>query len=413
MDFVETIRAAIARHDLIPAGTKVVVGVSGGADSVALARAFDRLEIPFTAAHLNHNLRGTESDADEAFVRGLGFPTVVKSVEVKALAAETGESLEMAARRARHEFFAEFDGAVIALAHHADDQVETFLLKLARGAGPDGLSGMRFLRRVGPLRLVRPMLDIPRAEIFAWLRANHFDWREDASNADETFLRNKVRHTILPLLEKKLNPNIRGAILRTMNILRAENSALGKKRRALREWLFEHGAAEAGFDAVESILELMESGEGSKTFELNERQRVIVEYGKPRFEENGPQPAAAFKMSVEPGTGWRTDPGRGAGELPAEASFAADQVGDSPIEVRTWRPGDRIAPLGMEGSRKLQDVFTDQKIPAADRARIPVVTCRGEIIWVPGYRIARGWEVADRGAKSTHVLVQRNRAEGR
>ncbi|VGO21382.1 tRNA lysidine(34) synthetase TilS [Pontiella sulfatireligans] len=415
----ETIRAAIGRHGLIPDGMNLVVGVSGGADSVALAHALHQLEIPFTIAHLNHQLRGAASAADERFVRELGFPAEVKSVDVRKLAEETGLSIEMAARQARHEFFAEFDNAVIALAHHADDQAETFILKLARGAGTEGLGGMPFSQRIGPVRLIRPMLNIPRAEILQWLESNQFKWKEDASNSDEAFLRNRVRHTILPLLEKELNPNIRETILRTMNILREENDwmeamqdqsqSLAARRRQLRQWLFENGAAEAGFDAVEKILALIDSGEGTTVFELNNRQRVVVEYGKPRFEEGCSQPQPAqWTLSTEKGTGWRPDHGKGAGELPAEASFNAGKIGGSPIEVRNWQPGDRMAPLGMEGTRKLQDILTDQKIPRAQRESIPVVVCRGEIIWIPGYRTARGWKVEGANGKSVHVRIEQN-----
>ncbi len=418
MNLPATIRTAIDRHGLIPAGTDLFVGLSGGADSVALAQALRQLGIPFTAAHLNHNLRGVESDADERFVRELGFPLVVKSVDVRRLASEQNLSLEMAARKARHDFFAEFGEATIALAHHADDQVETFFLKLARGAGTEGLGGMAFCQQVGPLRLIRPMLGIRKESILEWLRENGCAWREDASNGDSSFLRNRVRHAILPLLERELNPEIRAAILRTMEILREENGwmaglqdqsdSLAARRRRLRQWLFENAAEAAGFDAVEKILALVADGRGTRTFELNDRQRVVVEYGIPRFEERTIPPAPPrFVLTTEPGTGWRKDHGQGAGILPAEASFDAAKVGDSPLEVRGAEPGDRIAPLGMEGSRKLQDILTDQKLPQARRANIPVVTCRGEVVWVPGYRTARGWEVQGPGAKAIHARVER------
>ncbi|MCF7864168.1 MAG: tRNA lysidine(34) synthetase TilS [Kiritimatiellales bacterium] len=427
--FLETIRAAIDRHGLIPAGTPVVAGVSGGADSVALLHAFQMLEIPVTVAHLNHQLRGAESDADERFVRELGFPVVVKSVDVRKLAEENNLSIEMAARKARHDFFAEFGDAVIALAHHADDQAETFILKLARGAGTEGLGGMPFFQTLGNLRLIRPMLGISRAEILQWLAENGFGWREDASNRDEAFLRNRVRHSILPLLEKELNPNIRETILRTMDILREENAwmdslanatrleaastlkqPLALRRRVVRNWLFENGAEGVDFDAVESILALMGKGEGSAVFELNNRQRVVVEYGQPRFEEGVSQPLdPAWDLSMERGMGWKKDHGRGVGILPAEASFDAEKVGDAPIKVRGFEPGDRIQPLGMEGSCKLQDIFTDQKVPRAQRRSVPVVVCRGEIIWIPGYRTARGWEVCGMDGKSVHVRIEQSR----
>jgi tRNA(Ile)-lysidine synthase len=332
----------------------------------------------------------------------------------------------MAARQARHDFFAEFPGAVIALAHHADDQVETFILRLARGAGTEGLGGMAVAQKIGPIRLIRPMLGIPRTEIIQWLEENGFGWREDASNRDDAFLRNRVRHTILPMLGKELNPNIRETILRTMDILRAEDEwmnglldgagpgdsaarPLAARRRVLRKWLFANGAEAADFDAVDKILSLMGSGKGTVFFELNATQRVVLEYGTPRVETGNFQPLEpSWKISTERGTGWKKDHGRGVGILPAEASFDAAKVGDAVIEVRRFEPGDRMQPLGMEGSRKLQDIFTDQKIPRAQRAAVPVVVCRGEIIWIPGYRTARGWEVQGPDGKAVHVGIERN-----
>jgi len=364
----ETIRKTIDRHGLIPDGAKVVVGVSGGADSVALLRTFHTLGISVTVAHLNHQLRGAESDADERFVRGLaqelGFPIVVKSVDVRKLAEAKGLSIEMAARQARHDFFAEFQSAVIALAHHAGDQAETFILKLARGAGTDGLGGMSPYQEIGQIRLIRPMLEVPRQEILHWLRVNGFEWREDVSNSDETFLRNRVRHTVLPLLEKELNPNIRETILRTMDILRQEQEwmdaiiadcrlpiadlPIAARRRLLRKWLFEQGATNVDFNAVEKILTLMARGEGTTVFELNDLQHIVVEYGQPRFEHVGQAslPAQAWTLTTEKGTGWKKDHGEGAGILPAEASFDADRVGDGGrfphyrAQLRAGRPDE-------------------------------------------------------------------------
>lgn len=428
MNLAALIHEAIGAHRLVPDDTNVVVGVSGGADSVALAHALHQLGIPFTVAHLNHNLRGAESDADEQFVRGLGFPTVVKSVDVEKRAEAEGISIEMAARQARHEFFGEFDNAVIALAHHADDQVETFFLKLARGAGTEGLGGMGFSQQIGQLRLIRPMLDIPRPAIMEWLAENNIAWREDASNTDEAYLRNRVRHKILPLLEQELNPNLREAVLRTMDILREEQDWMDEliagcrlptagfpkagRRRVLRKWLFGNGADDVSYGAVDSILSLMDAGKGSTIFELNDRQRVVVEYGIPRFESTDAEKSGRnWKLTAEAGKGWRKDHGQGVGTLPAEASFNATKVGDSPIEVRRWQAGDRMEPLGMDGSRKLQDILTDQKVPKAQRNEIPVVVCRGEIIWMPGYRIARGWEVDGENGKAVHVRIEQNRTD--
>ena len=429
MNITETIRKAIEYHGLIPEGARVVAAVSGGADSVAMLHAFHALDIPVTVAHLNHRLREADSDTDEAFVRRLAdeleFPFFSAAADVRKLSATSGLSIEMAARRARHDFFSGFDDATIALAHHADDQVETFLLRLARGAGPEGLGGMPFVQSLQGLRIIRPLLDLHRSEVVQWLEENEWAWCEDASNQDEQYLRNRVRHAALPLLENELNPNIRQAILRTMDILREENEwmenllgdatfdpkrPLAAKRRLLRRWLFDHGANEAGYDAVEKIISLMENGNGTTVFELNDRQRVVVEYGQPRFEQvDAPRQEPSWKLTIEAGTGWRKDQCAVLGRLPAEASFDAGRVGDASIEARSYQPGDRMQPLGGEGSRKLQDIFTDRKVPREQRKRIPVVVCRGEIIWLPGYRIARGWAVDGTNGKSVHVRIEQNR----
>jgi len=427
----DTIRKTIESHGLIPAGIPLVAAVSGGADSVALLHVLHALRIPATVAHLNHQLRGADSDADEQFVRSLadelGFPFISTSTNVTQLAAGSGLSIEMAARRARHDFFAEFGHATIALAHHADDQVETFLLRLARGAGPDGLSGMPFVQSIHGLRIIRPLLQLRRSQLVQWLDENGWTWREDASNQDVQYQRNRIRHVILPLLERELNPNIRQAILRSMDILREENDWMelllgdaafdaelprAARRRLLRKWLFDQGAGEVGYDAVEKIISLMENGDGTRIFELNDRQRVVVEYGRPRFEQmDTPRAEPSWKLTITPGTGWRKDQCREVGHLPAEASFDAGRVGDAPIEVRSCQPGDRMQPLGGEGSQKLQDIFTDRKIPREQRKRIPVVVCRGEIIWLPGYRIARGWAVEGMNGPSVHVRIEQNRTE--
>jgi tRNA(Ile)-lysidine synthase len=431
VNIVETIHETINRHSLIPEGNRLVVGVSGGADSIALLHALHHLSIPLTVAHLNHQLRGNESDADEQFVRNvaseLNLPLVVKSVDVTQLKDRSGLSIEMAARQARHDFFSEFKSSTIALAHHADDQAETFILKLARGAGMDGLDGMSYSQNLNGLHIIRPMLGLPQADLIQWMEESNFEWREDASNQDMTFMRNRVRHTILPLLEKELNPNIRETILRTVDILREENVwmeslleetnvndvatwPLAARRRVLRKWLFENGSNGVDYDAVDQIINLQSHSSGTAYYELNKHQRVVIEYGNLRFESGSIQPERPhWTLHIEKGNGWKKDHGNGAGVLPAEASFDADKIGDSIIEVRSVLPGDRMRPMGMRGSRKLQDIFTDQKIPRTQRSSVPVVVCRDEIIWIPGYRTALDWEVKGSHGKSIHVRVERNR----
>ena len=422
-DFV---KEAIETRRLLAPGESVAVGVSGGADSVALLHLLHRLGYAVTAAHLHHGLR-PEADEDERFVREtagrLGVPFLSKRADVPRRAREEGISVEMAARRERLAFFREIGAQTVALAHQADDQVETFLLRLLRGAGPEGLGGMRYERRFDGLRIVRPLLDVPRATLRAWLESEGLPWREDASNADERILRNRVRHTLLPLLERDFNPAVRRVILRTMRILREENewldrlletlperedAPIAERRRRLRRRLLDEAEIdELPFEALERIIEAAGKG-GSRFVELPGGKRAAVEYGRVRIEETSALPSAPprWRLTREEGFGIRRDHGKGPGVLPAEASFSAERMGDAAPRVRPVRPGDRFAPLGMDGTRKLQDILTDCKVPRARRSRVPVVECCGEIIWVPGYRIARGWELPDPAAPAVHLRIE-------
>ena len=236
---LEKTQHSVRKHGLIRRGQHVLVAVSGGADSVAMLLALDELKrllgIRLTVAHLNHHIRGNEAKKDAEFVRklaaGLKIPFVGGDADVPRLAKSRGLSIEMAAREARYEFLADAarkKGAdVIATAHTADDQAETVLLKLCRGAGSRGLSGIPRETTINGVRVVRPLLDVTRVEIESFLRRKKQAWREDRTNRDTAYLRNRVRHELLPMLESKLNPGIREALLRTADILREEDDLLG------------------------------------------------------------------------------------------------------------------------------------------------------------------------------------------
>ena len=236
------VQSALAK--LLEPGQPLLVGVSGGPDSVALLDVLVKLGYRPHIAHLNHQLRGAESDADAEFVRQLagkyGLPVTIGS---QSVAAD-----EDSCRQARLAFFervaAQTGIHILALAHNADDQVETFLMRLLRGAGPTGLSGMRADRLIGTLRVVRPLLEVSRVEILAFLKALGLSYREDSSNANRRFLRNRIRHELLPLLERDYNPGIRDVLRRTAEILRAEaeSDSVAAERRAIRAWLGESPA---------------------------------------------------------------------------------------------------------------------------------------------------------------------------
>lgn len=407
VNLIEKVETAIERENLIPDNARVIVGVSGGADSVALLHMLHRLEYPLIVAHLNHCIRSAEADADEQFVKELcdklGVECIAVKTDVPAFAKAKGVSLEMAAREARHRFFHSLipdsclsaealvkTGSLtpVCLAHHADDQLETFFLRAARGTGSVGLGGMRFFQRLANLTLIRPMLGIRRSEVFQWLEKEGIKWREDASNADETIPRNLIRHQILPNLGK-INERAAENILRTMEILRADEETQ-IARAAARDRLIEFGVSPS-FDTIEQFIEFSSRTDGTTFLDL-EGIRLVNEYG-----------TVGRAVSGEPKTVTMEE---GVGILRGkwEASVSPAKIDGREVTVRAAEPGDRMRPYGMEGSKKLQDIFTDLKIAKAQRASWPVVVCGGEIIWLPGYRIARGWELSGDAEPALHLF---------
>jgi len=249
-EFIQKIEETMVSRRLIGRGRPLLVAVSGGVDSMVLLHVLSALASrhrwKLTVAHFNHRLRGRSSDADEKFVRAaaekLGLPFVSDSAEVKRVAKKAGVSIEMAARRCRHEFFArvakELGIQQVALAHHADDQVELFFLRLLRGSGTQGLSGMK-PEAASPLnpdiRLLRPLLECAREEIVAFAEEAGIRRREDASNQSGEFLRNRVRHELLPLLRRRFQPALNKVVLRQMEILSADADLLRAEAERWRQ----------------------------------------------------------------------------------------------------------------------------------------------------------------------------------
>ena len=458
----------IQSNHMLAAGQHVILAVSGGADSVSMLYLFHHLRrhygIQLTIAHLNHKIRGEEADEDAEFVRGLawrlGCSCVEEVVDVPALAASKGISLEMASREARYSFFAkvvERIGAdLVATAHTSDDQAETILLKLARGTGAQGLGGIPHITSINGVEVIRPLLDVSHTDALRFLEKHRLLWREDSSNNDVYFLRNRVRHEILPVFESRLNPQIRRALARTANVLSEENAwmdalardrmkrcvkryapevlltdalkaqVLPARRRIIRLWLLDRGVKQddVDFQAVDRIDDLARRQDGSQSVPLAGGWKVHR-----RYNEMTVEPAIVYKdmlfcepvkipgetILVNPGirvvTRWNkgvyTDPPVGLGKLPATATLGAEAIGNSQILVRSWRDGDRIRPLGLDGSQKVKKLFVDNKIPRDQRKCIPVFECREEIPWIAGYRVAQGWEVPNSSSDSLHIFVER------
>lgn len=382
-----------------PPEARFGAAVSGGSDSVALlhllAESFADTKSRFIVLHLNHGLRGAESDADEAFVRetakSLGFAVYSDRRDVRR---EPGESLEMAARRERLAFFAaacrEHNLYAVLTGHHAGDAAETLLLRLFRGAGMTGLSGLREESNVDGIRFIRPLLRIRPEALRDYLSARNIGWREDSSNRDETIPRNRIRHTILPFLTEQLGETLIGNLVRTADILAEEDRFL-----------------------EELTAELQPQSSLLRQLELPLQRRILRRCFHLSFDECARVTAGGYRDGFQTTlSGGRLLRVRsGSLELAPEQlpevrytvtfSPAAEIVRDDPfvctvptakaesLAIRTWHPGDRMTPIGFDGSKKLQDIWTDLKIAPEVRATIPVFAFPdGEIAWVPGYRIS-------------------------
>lgn len=416
--------------------------------------------LTLTVAHLDHGIRGAESRADARFVkvvaRRLKLPCVCGRACVPDLADKDGLSLEMAARKARYAFLAKVARQVkadaIATAHTADDQAETLLLKLIRGAGRTGLSGIDADTWIDGVRVVRPLLAVTRRDIETFLKERGVEWRDDATNRDPRFLRNRVRHELLPLLARHYNPGIREALLRTADVLAAEDEwmdelavealdaclkgealdgarlaahPLAARRRIIRSWLIRQGAPRAcqDFDVVRRIGQLVGKRRGSEVLDLPEgwvieRSYVVLTC---RAGAGGDRPVAervrvtvpgvteipslGIRVTVRLAPGIAKKRGQRAGLLPASATVDARVLGRQRLEIRGVRAGDRMAPYGMQGTRKLQDILVDAKVPRHKRKTTPVLVCGDRVVWLPGYRIDRAWAVTDEAARNVQVEV--------
>jgi tRNA(Ile)-lysidine synthase len=437
-DFVQRIEASVRERHLLKDGQSVLVAVSGGVDSMALLEVLVRLapghRWRLCVAHFNHQLRGRASDVDERLVRAtakrLRLPFVSGRADVRGLARQHRISTEMAARQARHEFLARAARArrikAVALAHHADDQVELFFLRLFRGAGARGLAGMKW-SNASPadprVTLARPLLDCSKAELRAFAREARVRFREDASNESTDMLRNRIRRELLPLLESRYQPALANIVLRQMAILGDEAELLEEltrdwrrtrspgfatlqiawQRRVLQAELIELGLSPE-FDLVEKLRTspgrgvMFEAGvvlchDGHGRVRKAAVRSIAFDEEQADVSLNGPQRQGSFGGLAYY---WQTSDSASS-RWPKFAAgrewFDADQVGPK-VVLRHWQPGDRFQPAGLARPVKLQDLFTNQKIPRERRRRLVVAaTASGEIWWVEGLRISERFKL--------------------
>lgn len=431
-ELYERVLAAIREHGLLRPGEPVLVAVSGGCDSMVLLDVLHRLAATerwrLGVAHFNHHLRGPASRADQALVERtahqLGLPCRVGEGDVRAHARTRGLSLEMAARELRHAHLAaaarELGTEKIALGHHADDQVETLLLRLLRGSGSEGLAGMKWQAPspADPTRwLIRPLLGEARTAVESYAAAAGVVYREDASNRRLEAARNVLRRHVVPVL-RRLQPALAITVPRLMTVLGDEVDYLRSmaqqwlRRRsppfdqlhpALQRWVLllqlRARGVEAGWALIERLRTLPgrpETAPGNvRVWRAVEGTVNVETAGAPGFsgEEmrlvlHAPSGAVEF-AGVQ--FSWRIrarQPGRPVRVRPraGRECLDADCVGPC-VVLRHWRPGDRFQPLGLAAPAKLQDLFTNAKVARAERHQRVVATgAEGGIFWVEGLR---------------------------
>lgn len=445
MQILEQVRATIRQHTLLETGDSVLIGVSGGADSVCLLHILNQLkqelEITVSVAHIHHGIRGKEADRDAELVRKLckklKVPYFLRKISVPEFAKEEGLSEEMAGRILRYRCFRELCSANgitrIATAHHRNDQAETVLMRVLRGAGIDGLSGIRYARQDG---VVRPLLDITRDEIEYYCTENNLEYCTDTTNESEQYVRNRIRKQLLPELEK-FNPNVvtalsnlaknmaeDGDFLRdyAKRLYRRLGSPLPNRRPVVLEIeslrllepsiqvrLLKLAAEDAmGKDYkterkhLESVLELLEKQTGTKVV-LPEGLVVSVGYGWLTFEKQSDGENGLFfeAIRVEPEESYSV-PGGTISLTVAEPGMPLksnqwildyDKVKDFKLELRTRRDGDKIAVYKDGKERKLKSFLIDEKIPQGDRDKLILLCSEDKVLAVPPYRIAEPYKI--------------------
>lgn len=444
----------IRRQALLAAGDRVAVAVSGGADSVALLRLFTELRgelgITISVVHFNHKLREPESDEDEAFVaalaQGLGLELDRDQAEVGEYAKAHSLSLEAAGRRLRYGFFARLGSArklKVATAHTLDDQAETVMIKIVRGAGLRGLAAIHPQVAMGQepvvATILRPLLETRRREIEAYLKDIGQAWREDSSNRDTKFLRNRVRHVLMPLLRAEFNPEVDERLAELAEIARAEDghwkqehSALAElavaradatveiglkslralplaaQRRLVMGTLKAQGCPAPSFRQIEEVLNLArpESKRGRGTVELPggitvRHRRGQLYFGRERGEHveeyEYPLPVPGVVEIAEIGSRFEVV------FVPLEdavgGTLLARNVMETKAVLRNWRPGDRL------GGRKVKDLLSQRQISGLEKKLWPLVEVEGKgIVWARGFAVPRDYQ-PEEGAKEG-VLIR-------
>lgn len=438
----DAFRTYLRKKGLCRPSDRLLLAVSGGIDSVIMAHLFRSAGFDCALAHCNFQLRGQQSDADEVFVRSLSdlleFPVYVRRFDVEGTIREEGGSIQMAARELRYGWFQElaarhgFDA--IATAHNLNDSIETFFLNLIRGTGIRGLLGIPAKNR----NVIRPLLFASRKEILAFAIKEQIAYREDASNLETKYTRNKIRHDLLPVLEQ-IHPH--AVDIMAMNMKRLKEveaifrNAVETERKKLfvREgdhttieieslrslvpletWLYELFSP-FGFSSPQcsGIDQMMDAPTGkrsvSPTHQLfKDRDRLILVKSQvkevQRYYLDSPELPSIlpFAMDIQIMERHRL---KKIPDDPLTACLDFDQI-QFPLALRHWLHGDYFYPLGMDQMKKISDFFVDNKVPIPDKERAWILASGRKIVWIIGYRIDHRFRITDKTKKVLMLRVQ-------
>ncbi len=453
----------IRKYNMLAPGEHVIVAVSGGADSMALLVCLHKLapalRLTLTAAHLNHRLRGPESDADEDFVRrmstDLGIPFVSESVDVKSLAAEAKQNLEDLARQRRYDFLRRFAGRLdaqkIAVGHTLNDQAETVLFRFIRGSGIEGLSA---IHPVVDGLIIRPLLECSRDRIINYLKQSGVDYREDSTNNDLGYSRNRIRLEIIPYLEKSFNPRLIRTLALESDLAReiwAFIESQGKKyferlyrrvddgisldindlmslqpamqKQVLRHALRELNRSLRGISSshIEKIAGICRPDQSGRRISLPGGNAAMRQYERLLLLKREPAICRPFNYSLPlPGMCRIAEAGvifsaticsapdpRTIKDMCEKRAYFEQTLLPAALTIRSRAPGDRY---GGPGHRKVKKMLIERKIPLAKRAALPLVVAGGDVIWIPGFGPARAYEVRP-GSKNC-ILIEIQESAG-
>ena len=429
MNYKKSIQHFIEENKLFAFSDKVLVALSGGADSVALLRVLIDLGYTCECAHCNFHLRGEESDRDEQFVRSLcqehQIPLHVKHFETESYAKEKQISIEMAARELRYAWFEELrnetKSMVIAVAHHRDDSVETFLLNLIRGTGINGLKGIQAKNGC----IVRPLLETSRENIQDYLNYLKQDYVTDSTNLQDEYMRNKIRLNLLPMM-KEMNPSIMESIQNTAEKLAEAANIYNQNRKEilktsiqitsdgymlpiriiledtapqslLHEWLSPVGFNSSQIKDIHQSLKNEQSGKlfiSNKWELLRDRDFLIL---KPKQKEENIPEISIETIEIDNDFILLKDKNI--------ACLDADKVA-LPLEIRKWKKGDKFVPFGMKGQKKVSDYLTDKKFSLFQKEKKYVACSEGKIVWLVGERTDERFKITERTQRALILKIQ-------